>query len=222
MSNRLDTDRAWTDSYGLEAEKSHTAKGEPNSSDLVRTRRAGRLSLPRQLIACVSRMGEKGVERRTALRGGRNGARGVLASCFEDTLRNYCWQASYAAPLQKLRPRPPRKSFRKSFYWSSRFSNSHLWRCVLDFVNRCSVCRTFAKPSRRKLRLFLVLQIPANRPAASMRDTVPLGNTSAGRRERKRKRIGSRRGYRGRARMDQAAAPPLFSRARISWPSRFR
>jgi hypothetical protein len=85
-------------------------------------------------------------------------------------------------------------------------------------------CRAPAKRSRRKLCIFLVLQMPAKNRSASTRHTVPSRNRTIAKNAatRNRRQPILRAGNCLLRRVCQAAAPPLFSRARISWPSRFR
>jgi hypothetical protein len=76
--------------------------------------------------------------------------------------------------------RPPRKSFRSSILCASSLFTSRCNPCDLVFPDVCSECRALAKHARRKLCIFLVLQMAAKKAPASTRDTVPLGNKALG------------------------------------------
>ena len=152
-------------------------------------------------------------ERSAALPSGEGEAAllGVLASCLEGCLRNFRrWAPFRAGPIESvgLGANP----------FDGHSCNHKL--CDSAFLDALSGCRTAAKLFRGKSRIFLALQTRAKTMAASTRDSVPSGEQSDNL-ARRDCRL-SKNGTHFMESASQAAAPPLFSRARISWPSRFR
>lgn len=152
---------------------------------------------------------------------------GVLASGSRRVLRNYCrWAPFRAGPLRGMA-----MDFRANLFDSGSFV--HPARPLnggklsdLTFVSALARCKALAKRSCRKLCIFLALGMSVRSMAARTRDSVPFGYSTeramVARRNRFLTKVASGLPDGLLEGELQAAAPPVFSRAQISFPSHFR
>ena len=164
-------------------------------------------------------------ERSAALPSGEGVAAllGVVASGSGSTLRYY-WRR---APFRACRRQALAANLRANLFATRSFAHPVLPAsgrapATLPFVNALSKCRAPAKLFNRKLRIFLVLQ-SRQKGQVHHRGTLCLQGTKAGRSARPHEIVLRQKKQGMICKQDvQAAAPPLFSCERISWPSRFR